>query len=92
LLSVGLARASSYQRRQPARPWTPRSPKAPSPQALGPTERQAVLEPLHSERFVDQNAGRSPCDLARRADLSMLAAHDGSRAGRGRRSPWTARL
>jgi len=51
---VGLARASFYRRRQPARPSTPRSPKAPSPRALGPTERQAVLETLHSERFVDQ--------------------------------------
>ena len=53
--SVGLARASFYRRRQPARVSTLRSPKAPSPRALVPAERQAVLDTLHSERFVDQS-------------------------------------
>jgi len=53
--SVGLARASFYRRRQPARPSTPRSPRLPSPRALVPTERQAVLDTLHSERFLDQS-------------------------------------
>ena len=31
------------------------SHRAPSPRALGTTERQAVLDVLHSERFVDQS-------------------------------------
>jgi putative transposase len=52
--SVGLARASLYRRRRPARSSTPR-PRAPSSRALVPAERQAVLDVLHSERFVDQS-------------------------------------
>jgi putative transposase len=53
--SVGLSRASLYRRRQPGRPSTPRSPRAPSSRALVPAERQAVLDVLHSERFLDQS-------------------------------------
>ena len=56
--SVGLARATLYRRRQPARVSTP-TPRAASSRALGPAERQAVLDVLHSERFVDQ----SPADV-----------------------------
>jgi len=52
--SVGLARATLYRRRQPARVSAP-SPRAPSSRALVPAERQAVLDVLHSERFVDQS-------------------------------------
>ena len=50
--SVGLARASLYRRRRPAGT----APAArPSPRALVPAERQAILDALHSERFVDQS-------------------------------------
>jgi putative transposase len=52
--SVGLARATLYRRRQPTRPPTP-TVRAASPRALVPAERQAVLDVLHSERFVDQS-------------------------------------
>jgi putative transposase len=52
--SVGLARATLYRRRQPARVSTP-TPRAPSSRALVPAERQAVLDVLHRERFVDQS-------------------------------------
>jgi putative transposase len=52
--SVGLARATLYRRRQPVRPATP-AVRAPSARALVPVERQAVLDVLHSERFVDQS-------------------------------------
>ena len=52
--SVGLARATLYRRRQPARSSTP-TPRAASSRALGLAERQAVLDVLHSERFVDQS-------------------------------------
>jgi putative transposase len=53
--SLGVSRASFYRRRHPAWPATPRSPRVPSPRALVPAERQAVLDALHSERFLDQS-------------------------------------
>ena len=53
--SVGVSRASLYRRRRPAPPSTPTQPRAPSSRALGASERQAVLDVLHSERFVDQS-------------------------------------
>lgn len=53
--SVGLARATLYRRRRPAPSSTPRPPRPPSSRALVPAERQAVLDVLHSERFVDQS-------------------------------------
>lgn len=52
--SVGLARATLYRRRQPARPSRP-TVRAASSRALVAAERQAVLDVLHSERFVDQS-------------------------------------
>ncbi|OFW05952.1 MAG: integrase [Acidobacteria bacterium RIFCSPLOWO2_02_FULL_68_18] len=48
--ALGVARASVYRRRQPARPPAPRPTP---PRALDPIERQTVLETLHSERFLD---------------------------------------
>jgi putative transposase len=48
--ALGVARASVYRRRQPPRPPTLRLPP---PRALALIERQAVLELLHSERFLD---------------------------------------
>jgi putative transposase len=53
--SVGVSRASLYRRRQPGRPATPKSPRASSARALVPAERHAVLDVLHSARFVDQS-------------------------------------
>ncbi len=52
--SVGLARATLYRRRQPARSSTP-TVRAASPRALVPAERQTVLDVWHSKRFVDQS-------------------------------------
>ena len=49
--ALGVARASVYRRRQPARP--PPARLTP-PRALDPGERQAVLKTLHRERFLDQ--------------------------------------
>jgi putative transposase len=54
-LSIGIARASLYRRRQPALPTVSASDPRPSPRALVPTERQVILDALHSERFVDQS-------------------------------------
>ena len=53
--SIGISRASFYRRRQAVGPSTPRRPRAPSPRALVLAERQAVLDTLHSDRFVDQS-------------------------------------
>jgi putative transposase len=54
--AVGRPRANHYRHHQhsppPLRPTSP--PPHPQPRALGPAERQQVLEVLHSERFVDQ--------------------------------------
>jgi putative transposase len=49
--ALGVARATQYRYR--AGPSAAR-PRRPSPRALTPGEQQAVLEVLHSERFVDQ--------------------------------------
>jgi len=47
--ALGLARASYYRAQQPRQPPRPRR----ATRALAPEERQAVLEVLHAERFVD---------------------------------------
>jgi putative transposase len=52
--SVGVSRAAFYRRCHGASP-RPRAPRTPSPRALGADERQAVLDVLHSDRFVDQS-------------------------------------
>ncbi len=54
--STGWPRSSWYRahRRSPAPPRPPRPPRRPQPRALGPAERQRVLEVLHAERFWDQ--------------------------------------
>jgi putative transposase len=49
--ALGVARASVYRLRQPAKPSVARP--AP-PRALTPGERQGVLETRHAERFLDQ--------------------------------------
>jgi putative transposase len=51
--SVGVSRAAFYRRRQPVAAPRLRHARRGSPRALRPEERQAVLDILHSERFVD---------------------------------------
>ena len=53
--SVGVSRASWYRRQRPAAPPCARMARAASPRALQPGEREAVLDVLHSDRFVDQS-------------------------------------
>jgi len=48
--ALGLARAALYRMRRPSKPAAPRPAPA---RMLAPSERQAVLDALHSERFVD---------------------------------------
>ena len=50
---LGLPRATLYRRRRPRAVPRP-APRPAPPRALDPAERQAVLETLHSERFLDQ--------------------------------------
>ena len=49
-LALGLPRASLYRMRRPPKPVASRP--AP-PRTLAPSERRAVLDALHSDRFVD---------------------------------------
>jgi len=51
--AFGVAPATIYRRRRPPQPPKPRKPRVPPARALSSTERQEVLEELHSERFVD---------------------------------------
>jgi putative transposase len=51
--ALGISRATLYRQTQPAKP--PSVPeRGPSPRRLGDLERQALLDTLHSDEFVDQ--------------------------------------
>lgn len=52
--ALEIARAAYYRFKSPKAPM-PKKPRPSPERALGPPERQAVLETLHSERFVDQS-------------------------------------
>ena len=56
--ALGVSRATAYRRRSP-KPTVERRPRPRPALALSEEERQAVLERLHSERFVD----RSPAQV-----------------------------
>lgn len=51
--AMGVAPATIYRRRRPPEPAKPKKPRKPSPRELSAEERQAVLDVLHSARFVD---------------------------------------
>ncbi|MFQ5521670.1 MAG: IS3 family transposase [Candidatus Methylomirabilia bacterium] len=51
--ALGVAPATIYRRRRPPPRPQPSKPRPKPARALSPTERQEVLEVLHSERFVD---------------------------------------
>ena len=55
--ALGLARATAYRwaRHAAVGPAAPPRARRPSPRALTEAERQAVLAPLHTERFVNQS-------------------------------------
>ena len=50
--ALGASPATIYRRRNPPEPRPPKPRPAP-PRALSEPEREAVLEVLHCERFVD---------------------------------------
>ncbi len=52
-VALGLSRATLYRQTQPAK-LPVGLPRAPSPRRLSDLERQAVLDVLHTEEFVDQ--------------------------------------
>ena len=56
--ALGAAPATVYRRRRPRAP-KPQMPRPKPERALSPAEREAVLQELHSERFVD----RSPAQV-----------------------------
>jgi len=78
--ALGLPRATYYRRRRPARAAPLRRP---SPRALGGAERAAVLEQLHTPRFVDLAPGEVYATLldegtylcSERTMYRLLAAH-----------------
>ena len=85
--SVGLARASFYRRRRPTPSLPPPPSRAPSPRALAADERQAMLDTLHSERFVDQ----SPAEVhATLLEEQTYLGFEGSRVRRAS-APTTTR-
>jgi len=51
--ALGLSRATLYRQTQPVKPVSTLT-RGPSPRRLSDPERQAVLDVLHSEEFVDQ--------------------------------------
>jgi putative transposase len=51
--ALGLSRATLYRQTQPTMPPMP-TVRAPGTRRLGDGERQAILDALHSEEFVDQ--------------------------------------
>lgn len=57
-IALGLPRATYYRRQAPPEPARAVVPRA-SPRALSEEERQAVLDQLHSDRFVD----RAPAEV-----------------------------
>ena len=80
--ALGASRASLYRRRTPPEP-RPRRPRPAPARALSGAEREAVLEQLHSERFVDSSPAQVWATLLDEG-LSRLGAHDVP-AARGKR-------
>jgi putative transposase len=82
--ALGASVATVYRRRRPPEPRTPK-PRPTPPRALTEPERQAVLEVLHSQRFVDTSPEETWATLldegtylcSPRTMYRILAAHHG---------------
>ena len=83
--AVGASPATIYRRRRPPQP-TPVRPRPTPGRALSEPERDAVLEVLHSKRFVDSSPAQVWATLldegqylaSERTMYRLLAAHHGS--------------
>ena len=83
--AVGASPATIYRRRRPPQP-TPVRPRPTPGRALSEPERDAVLEVLHSKRFVDSSPTQVWATLldegqylaSERTMYRLLAAHHGS--------------
>jgi transposase InsO family protein len=92
--ALGISRATLYRQTQPALPTYGRTPK-PGPRSLSDAERQAVLDVLHSEEFVDQPPqevyarllSRGVYLASIRTIYRLLAAHGESGERRALRAP-----
>jgi hypothetical protein len=92
--AVGAARASYYRRHRTSPPPARSVPIAHrdrhQPRALSQAERDAILDVLHSDRFVDMAPAEIVGDAARRRRLPGLDLHVLPVATPGRRNPRTA--
>jgi len=88
--ALGVAPATIYRRRRPPEPRPPK-PRPKPARALSVPEREAVLEQLHSERFLDCSPAQVWATLLRRGPLPGLGAHDVPHPGRAGREPGAAR-
>lgn len=85
---LGLPRATLYRRRRPLAVPLPRP--AP-PRALDAVERQAVLDTLHSERFLDHAPAQIHATLLDEGTYLCSPADDVPAVGRSGRDQGTTR-
>jgi putative transposase len=94
--ALGISRATLYRQTQPAKPASV-PVRGPSPRRLSDLERQAVLDVLHSEEFVDQPPpevyatllSRGVYHASIRTMYRVLAASGESGERRAQRGPMT---
>lgn len=95
-LDIPLATAKRYlSPRKPKAPKAPRAPRAPSPRRLSDEERQAIVEVMHSDRFIDQTPRQAFVELLEegqylgsvRTYYRVLAERGETRERRNQRSP-----
>jgi putative transposase len=92
--ALDIPRSTVYRRLNP-RPRPAPKPRRPSPRRLADTERQRVLELLHSERFADQPPREAYAELLEegtyvasiRTMYRLLAEQGESRERRNQRAP-----
>ena len=73
--AVGASPATIYRRRRPPEP-RPARPRSTPARALTGPEREAVLEVLHSERFVDVSPEETYATLLDEGTLPVLGSDD----------------
>jgi putative transposase len=92
-LDVPLATAKRHL--SPAKPKPPRKPRPPSPRRLSDEERRAIVDVMHSERFIDQTPRQAFAELLEegkylgsvRTYYRVLAEQGETRERRDQRAP-----